>query len=346
MNQSQKTCLYLYTKNSTGNRGCEILNLAIYARRIYNIKISLNFSNQLGLGNFLLLQTLEGGIILKKNIKEFILITIGMTMVAAGLYFFLMPGNLAIGGANGLAIVINHWMPSVSIGLLMIIINIILFILGFLVIGTSFGIKTIYAGLGTSVVVSLFEKLVPINSTVTSDIILQMFFGVFISAVGMGIVFNQNASTGGTDIIAKILNEFFGIDLGKGVMLADLIIIVGATFAFGMELGMYSLLGAIINSIVVDSTIEGMNLSKAVNIVSEYNEEIQKYIVDELERGATIYQARGAYTGNEKDVIVTVLDRKDFIKLKNYIREVDKNAFVTVNNVYEVLGDGFMDIGN
>lgn len=283
---------------------------------------------------------------MKKSIKEFLLITLGMTMVAVGLYFFLMPSNLAIGGANGLAIVINHWIPSISIGALMIIINIVLFILSFLIIGTGFGIKTVYAGIGTSVIVAIFEKTIPMNGTLTDDVILQLFFGVFISALGMGIVFNQNASTGGTDIIAKILNKFFGLELGKGVMLSDLIIITGAGIAFGFELGMYSLLGAIINCIVIDTTIEGMNLSKAVSIVSNSSNEIKDYIVEELERGATIYQAKGAYTGEGKDVIMTVVDRKDFIKLKNYIKEIDKNAFVTVNNVYEVLGDGFMDISN
>lgn len=283
---------------------------------------------------------------MKRNIKEFLLITLGMIMVAAGLYFFLMPSNLAIGGANGLAIVINYWIPSISIGVLMIIINIVLFLLGFLIIGTGFGIKTVYAGIGTSVIVSIFEKVIPINSSITDDIILQLIFGVFISAIGMGIVFNQNASTGGTDIIAKILNKFFGIELGKGVMLSDLAIIIGATASFGIELGMYSLLGAIINSIVIDSTIEGMNLSKSVSIVSNCSGEIQNYIVEELERGATIYKAQGAYTGEGKDVIMTVVDRKDFIKLRNHIKEIDENAFVTVNNVYEVIGDGFMDISD
>lgn len=283
---------------------------------------------------------------MKKSIKEFLLITLGMTMVAAGLYFFLMPANLAIGGANGLAIIINHWIPSISIGILMIIINIVLFLIGFLIIGTGFGIKTVYAGIGTSVIVSIFEKTMPISGNITDDIILQLIFGVFVSAVGMGIVFNQNASTGGTDIIAKILNKFFGIELGKGVMLSDLAIIIGATASFGIELGMYSLLGAIINSIVIDSTIEGMNLSKSVSIVSNCSAEIKDYIVEELERGATIYQAKGAYTGEGKDVIMTVVDRKDFIKLRNHIKEIDENAFVTVNNVYEVIGDGFMDISD
>jgi len=281
---------------------------------------------------------------LDKKVKEYLLITLGMFMVAAGLYFFLMPDNLAIGGANGLAIVLNHWIPSISVGVFMIMINIILFIIGFLAIGTSFGIKTIYASIGTSVIVSLFEKLLPYYNSPTEDIILQLIFGVLVSAIGMGIVFNQNASTGGTDIIAKILNKFLGIGLGKGVLISDLAIVLGAGFSFGFELGMYSLLGVIVNGFVIDSTIEGMNLSKSVSIISEHSDEIKKYIVEELERGATIYYAEGAYTGRKKDVIVTIVDRKDFIKLRSFIKDIDKNAFVTVNNIYEVLGDGFMDI--
>ncbi|TCS88740.1 uncharacterized membrane-anchored protein YitT (DUF2179 family) [Keratinibaculum paraultunense] len=281
---------------------------------------------------------------MNKKVKEYLLITLGMFMVAAGLYFFLMPDNLAIGGANGLAIVLNHWIPSISVGAFMIIINIILFIIGFLAIGTSFGIKTIYASIGTSVIVSLFEKFLPYYNSPTEDIILQLIFGVLVSAIGMGIVFNQNASTGGTDIIAKILNKFLGIGLGKGVLIADLAIVLGAGFSFGFELGMYSLLGVIVNGFVIDSTIEGMNLSKSVSIISEHSDEIKKYIVEELGRGATIYYAEGAYTRRKKDVIVTIVDRKDFIKLRSFIKDIDKNAFVTVNNIYEVLGDGFMDI--
>ncbi|WP_097677441.1 YitT family protein [Anaerosalibacter sp. Marseille-P3206] len=281
---------------------------------------------------------------MRRNVKEFILINIGMLMVAIGLYFFLMPANLATGGANGLALVLNHVIPFLSVGVLMIIINIVLFVIAFLIIGTSFGIKTIYASLGTSLLVLLFEKVIPINEPLVEDIILQLTFGIFISAIGMGIVFNQNASTGGTDIIAKILNKFWGIEIGRAVLFSDFAITLGAAFAFGPELGMYSLLGVILNGLVIDTTIEGINLSKQVNIVSDQNDDIKEYIVTNLKRGATLYYAEGAYTGDKKNVIVAVLDRKDFIKLKNYICCVDKNAFITVSNVYEVLGDGFKTI--
>ncbi|WP_353094151.1 YitT family protein [Tissierella praeacuta] len=280
---------------------------------------------------------------MKEKIREYVLITIGMTMVALGLYFFLMPEKLAIGGANGLAIVINNWIP-LSIGSIMIIINIFLFVIGFLVVGTSFGFKTIYASIGTSVIVSLLEKIIPLQQPLVEDMILQLIFGVFISAIGVGIVFNQNASTGGTDVIAKIMNKFFGIELGKGVLISDFAITIMAGFAFGPKLGMYSLLGVILNGIVIDWTIEGITLCKEVNIISECSNDIKEYIINNLERGATIYSAKGAYTGNEKDIVITVVDRRDFIKLKNYIRGIDKNAFITVSNVYEVLGDGFKNI--
>ncbi len=283
---------------------------------------------------------------MNKMIKEYLLITIGMVMVAAGMYFFLMPSHLAIGGANGLAIVINHFIPKLSIGILMIIINIVLFIIGFSVIGSSFGFKTIYASFGVSGTVVLLEKNFPMVGPLIDDFLIQLFFGIFISAIGMGIVFNQNASTGGTDIFAKILNKFWGIELGKGVLLFDFFITLMAGFAFGPELGMYSLFGVIINGFVVDATIEGLNIYKQVNIVSECNEDIKDYIVLNLERGATLYEAKGAYTGNKKDVLVTIVDRKDFVKLKNYIHDIDANAFITVSNMNEVLGDGFKNIEN
>lgn len=286
----------------------------------------------------------KGGIFLREKLKEYVFITIGMIMVALGLYFFLMPEKLAIGGANGLAIVINNWIPILSIGTIMIIVNIILFAIGFLIVGTSFGFKTIYASIGTSVIVSFLEKTIPIRQPLVEDIILQLIFGVFISAIGIGIVFNQNASTGGTDVIAKIMNKFFGIELGKGVLISDFAITIMAGFTFGAKLGMYSLLGVILNGIVIDWTIEGISLCKEVNIISEYSNDIKEYIINNLERGATLYSAKGAYTGNKKDIVVTVVDRRDFIKLKNYIKRIDKNAFITVSNVYEVLGDGFKNI--
>lgn len=279
----------------------------------------------------------------KSALRSYLIITIGVLMVGIGMYFFLMPNNLAVGGANGLAIVLSKIIP-LSVGTLMFAINIILFILAFLLIGPAFGAKTIAASLGTSGVISLLEVLVPNPTPLSGDVLLELFFGVIISAVGIGIVFNQNASTGGTDILSKILNKFTGIDLGRGVLYSDFAITIAAGFAFGSRIGLYSLFGVIINGMIIDFTIDGMNLNKEVTVISRNPEPIVRFIHDELERSCTLYDAHGAYSKAKLDVIVVILDRRSFVSLKNFLKEKDPKAFIWIKNASEVLGEGFRSI--
>jgi len=281
---------------------------------------------------------------MKKIIKEYILITIGIALVAAGLYFFLIPNDLAVGGVSGLAMIINWYIPSISIGIIMLILNVILFIIGFIFIGSSFGVKTIYASFGLSGMIWVLEKLCPMSGSITNDIFLELIFGILIGAVGMGMVFNQNASTGGTDIIAKILNKYFHLDIGKSLLMADFVVTILAGVAFGPKIGMYALLGVIINGFTIDAVIAGMNIYKKVEVVSSKGEDIKRFIIEELDRGATLYTAKGAYTNDEKEIITTVLGKKQFMKLKNYIKTIDRKAFIITYNVHETLGEGFKDI--
>lgn len=281
-----------------------------------------------------------------RKIKEFMLMNLGIIMVACGMYFFLMTNSLAIGGANGLAIVINYFIPNVSVGIIMIAINIVLFIVAFIFIGSNFGVKTIYSSFGVSFMILILEKTVKLTHSITGDLFLELIFGILISGAGMGIVFNQDASTGGTDIIAKILNKFLHIDLGKGVLLSDLSITVAAAFAFGPKLSMYAMLGVIINGFVVDSVIEGINISKEVTIISDKYDQINNFIIKDLNKGSTFYNGRGGFTNKEKNIIVVLIGRREFAKLKRYINEIDNEAFVTVNNVYEVFGYGFKSINH
>jgi uncharacterized membrane-anchored protein YitT (DUF2179 family) len=281
---------------------------------------------------------------MKKTIKEYILITIGIIMVGCGINYFLVPGNLAAGGVSGLAIIIANYVPDIPVGLLMLGMNIILFIIGFLVIGSNFGAKTIYSSLGLSGIIWVLEKFAPIHKPVTDDLLVMLIFGILISGVGMGIVFNQNASTGGTDIVAKIINKFFHIDIGKALLMSDFGITLFAGITFGAQTGLYALLGVIMNGFVIDEVIQGISVCKQVTIISSKGNIIKGFIMDELGRGATIYMAMGAYTGEEKEVLITVVSRKEFIKLKGFIKEIDSRAFITVNNVHEVLGEGFKDI--
>lgn len=283
---------------------------------------------------------------MKKIIKEYILITIGLALVATGFYFFLVPNDLAVGGVSGLAMIINWYMPGLTIGAIMLVLNVILFIIGFIFIGSSFGVKTIYSSLGLSGMIWALEKLYPMSGSITNDLFLELIFGILIGAVGMGMVFNQNASTGGTDIIAKILNKYFHLDIGKALLIADFFVTLLAGIAFGPKIGMYALLGVIINGFTIDAVIAGMNICKKIEVVSSKGEEIKKFIIDELGRGATLYTAKGAYTNEEKEIITTVLDKKQFIKLKIYIKEIDRKAFIITYNVHEILGEGFKDIND
>jgi len=279
-----------------------------------------------------------------KIIREYILITVGLVLLAAGIYFFLVPNDLAVGGVSGLAMIINWYMPGITIGLIMLVLNVILFIIGFIFIGSSFGVKTIYSSLGLSGMIWVFEKTCPLSGSITNDLFLDLIFGILIGAVGMGMVFNQNASTGGTDIIAKILNKYFHLDIGKALLLADFFITILAIIVFGPRIGMYALLGVIINGFTIDAVIAGMNICKKVEVVSSKGEDIKRFIIEDLDRGATLYSAKGAYTNDEKEIITSVLGKKQFIKLKNYIKEIDKKAFIITYNVHETLGEGFKDL--
>ncbi|MDP4145073.1 MAG: YitT family protein [Bacillota bacterium] len=278
-----------------------------------------------------------------KKLKEYLLITIGFLIVALAIRFFLEPNKIAGGGVMGIAIILNDLIPSVSVGLLMLIMNVFLFVLALIVIGSKFGGKTIYSALGLSGSLWLMDKYI-VAGPITSNILLATIFGTFMSGIGMGIVFNQNASTGGTDIIAKILNKFVHIDIGKALLLVDFSITLFAGATLGADLGMFSLLSVIINGFIIDTVIDGLNVCKEVMIISSKNEMITDYIINKLGRGCTILAGKGGFTGKDTYILYSVLSRGEFVRLRDYIKQVDKNAFITVNEVREVLGEGFKNI--
>lgn len=281
---------------------------------------------------------------MKKNLIDYIVITIGLIFVAVGVHFFLVPHNLAVGGISGLAMVVNHYLPFLSIGVIMLIGNVIFFIIGFIFIGKGFGVRTIYSSLMLSGIIALFEKIMPVTEPISSDMLVNLVFGILISALGMAIVFNKGASTGGTDIPAKILNKYFHIDIGKALLIIDFIVTAMAVFAFGATTGMYALLGVLINGTLVDYIIGGLNITKRVEIISRESEKIRGFILTDLQRSATIYRAVGAYDLMERDVIITVMGKKEFIRLRDFIKITDPKAFIITHNVHEVLGEGFGNI--
>lgn len=279
-----------------------------------------------------------------KRIKEYLLITIGTMLVALATKFFLAPNGIAAGGVIGLSIIVNKFIPYINIGILTLIMNTVLFIVAFIFIGGKFGGKTIYASLGLSLFISILDILLPNYEVLTHDLFLATIFGVFISGIGMGIVFNQNASTGGTDIIAKIINKFFNFPIGKSLLMVDFLITVFSALSFGIEVGMYSLLGVILNGFVIDTIVDGIDICKEVCIISSKNDLINQYIIEELKRGCTIIEGKGGYTKEKTYILYSVLSRSEFVKLKEYIRKIDSKAFITVSEVKEVLGEGFREL--
>ncbi len=273
--------------------------------------------------------------------KNYLLISIGAILVAVGICFFLIPANLATGGITGLAMVIHSLFPVLSIGEILLVLNIILFVVGFITIGKDFGAKTIYASFLLTGIIYLFDTFIVIKQPLVDDLFVNLIVGILIQGIGLGIVFNQDASTGGTDIIAKILNKFFHFEIGKGLLLADFVVVSLAAYSFGIELAIYAFLGILMNGLIIDTAIAGFNLKVNVSIISKESDAIQKFIVEKLERGATIYAAKGAYTMRDKEIVTSVMDKKEFIRLKVFIKHIDPEAFVMISNVREVLGEGF-----
>lgn len=279
-----------------------------------------------------------------EKLKQYFLITLGVILVAASIEIFMAPNNIAAGGVTGIAIIINHLFPKISIGFLVLAMNVVLFIVAFLSIGNKFGGKTIYASLALSFIIWIMDKIVTPNMVITNNLLLASIFGTLISGIGMGLVFNQNASTGGTDILAKILNRFLHINIGKSLLAVDFIVTLFSGISFGADIGMYSLLAVMINGFVIDNVIEGLNKCKEIMIISSEIDLIRKFIIEDLSRGCTIIPGKGGYQYKDSFILYTVLSRKEFIRLKIFIKEVDRRAFITVSDAHEVLGEGFKDI--
>lgn len=278
---------------------------------------------------------------MQQRFKNFLLLNIGAFMDAAGFYFFLAPNQIAAGGITGLSLVLNTFFPTLSLGLLVLILSVILLVIGFIMIGPVFGVKTVYCSIMIPFMIWGLEKVYPLTAPLTSDTLIQLIFGVFISSTGLAILFYQNSSSGGTDILARILHRYHHLEMGKGLLIIDFFITLLATSAFGIQKGMYALLGVILYGFSIDYVIEGFSVSKLVTIITTNSEAVKRFIVYDLERGATIYTARGAYTEQEWEVVVTIVKRREFIRLRNYIEDLDPRAFITVQNTHEVLGEGF-----
>lgn len=275
-----------------------------------------------------------------EELKSYGIITFGVILVAIALVYFYAPNNLAAGGLSGVALIINHLIPGITMGGMLFVGNAILYIIAFLIIGPEFGLKTIYASFGLSVIIWFMEKFFSAKA-ITNDLMLASIFGTILVAVGMAIVFNENASTGGTDIIAKILNKYTTFNIGMSLLMVDFLVTLLAGLIFGLDTGFYALLCVIVNGPMIDKLIAMFNAKKQVTVVSNKNNEIAKYIKNTLERGCTHLKCANPNEGKDKEVIYTVLEKREIGKLKEFIQSIDEDAFVTISHIEDVMGKGF-----
>ena len=271
-----------------------------------------------------------------KNIKEFIIITIGTIIVGASVFFFMMSSNVSIGSITALAMVLGNYIP-LSVSTLTMMFNICLLILSFLLIGREFGIKTVYTALLLPSVIGVFERIYPENPSLTNDPFIDMIAYCFFVSIGLAFLFNHNASSGGLDIVAKLMNKFLRMELGKAMSLSGMCVALSSALVYDKKIVVISIIGTYLNGIILDNFIFGSTLKKRVCIISPKFEEIKKFIVEDLHSGATIYETRGAYKNEIRLEIITIVDKNEYVKLMNFVQKVDKDAFVTVLAVNEVM---------
>ena len=271
-----------------------------------------------------------------ETVEEFIMITIATAIVAAAVFFFLMPSHVSVGSISGLAIVIGNFI-SLPISAITMVLNVGLLIIGFLFVGKEFGGKTVYTSILLPVLIGIFEKIFPNNVSMTADPFLDMICYVFVVSIGLAMLFNRNASSGGLDIVAKLMNKFLHMDLGNAMSVSGMVVALSSALVYHKKIVVLSVLGTYLNGIVLDHFIFGFNLKKRVCIVSNKEEEVRNFILHELHSGATIYEAYGAYKLEPRREIITIVDKNEYAKLMTFIEKVDPTAFVTVYTVNKII---------
>lgn len=280
---------------------------------------------------------------MKSKLKNFSLLTISTLIMAVGIYFFKFANNFTFGGITGIAVLVAKFLP-ISASDFSFVVNILLLIIGWIVLGKSFAEKTAYSTILLSVSLSLLERIYPMSHPLTNEPLLELIFAILLPALGSAILFNIGASSGGTDVIAMILKKYTSVDIGKGLMISDLIFTLAGFLVFNVKTGLYSLFGLIMRSALIDNFIESFNRSKYFHVVTSNATCICDFIQNDLQRGATIVNATGAFTGDDKYIILTVLSPSQAVKLRNFIKEHDSKAFLLISNTSEIIGKGFHSV--
>lgn len=276
------------------------------------------------------------------KVKEYLFITLGALLVTIGVYYFKFPNNFSIGGVTGIGILLSSVLAGkVSSGTIVLIINLILLVIGYIVFGKDFGFKTAYGSLILSLGLKVLEVVSPMKQPFTNEPVIELFFAVVLPGVGAAILFNLGSSTGGTDIVAMILKKKTNINIGQALLGTDIVLTLLTFPIFGTLTGFLSLTGLILKALIVDNMVEALNLCKYLTVICDDAEDICHYITNDLNRSATICDAKGAFTDHKKKIVLTVMSRTEALLLQQYIKKNHPDAFILITNTSEIIGRGF-----
>ena len=268
-------------------------------------------------------------------IKETVVLTWAVAIIAAAVYFFLVPSHTSVSSISGLGIVLSNFVP-IPLSAITMVLNVVLLIIGFITCGREFGIKTVYTSIMLPVFIGLFERIFPDMGSMTGSQELDVLSYILVVSVGLSILFNRNASSGGLDIVAKIMNKYLHMELGKAMSLSGMCVALSAALVYDKKTVVLSILGTYFNGLVLDHFIFDHNIKRRACIITKKEEELRRFIIEELHSGATIYESIGAYNMQKRNEIITIVDKTEYQKLMNFINNQDPKAFVTVYNVSDM----------
>ena len=272
---------------------------------------------------------------IKRAIKDYVLITFGAVLAAAAIYFFMMPSHVVVGSGSALAMVLSNFIP-LPVSVISLVLNIIFLLLGFVLIGPEFGAKTVYTTVMVPLSIGAFELLLPDFKSLTDDPFLDMLCYIIVVGLAMALLFSCNASSGGLDIVAKILNKYLKIGLGTAISISGMVVALSSALCYDTKTVVLSILGTYFSGLIVDKFIFGLNIKRRVCIISQNIDDIQQFLIHKLHSGATLYEGIGAYDNTPRKEIVAIVDKHEYRLLMDYVKKTDPKAFVTVYSVNEV----------
>lgn len=278
-----------------------------------------------------------------KKLKNFLLMTVGCVLLAVGVYFFKIPNGFATGGVTGIGTILAKLTP-ISAGVWIWVLNIGLLLLGFIFLGKGNGIKTVYCSMLYSAITYIFELVIPLTEPLSNQPLLELVYAMLLTSIGSALIFNADASSGGTDITALILKKYTSVDVGKALLAVDFIVAASSFFVFDIQAGLFSLLGLFAKAFIVDAVIDNLNTCKYFVVITEKRDEISAFIMESLGHGVTVASVVGEYTKQEKAMIHTVCKRVEAVRLRTKIKEIDPKAFVIITTSSEIIGRGFRGV--